>query len=129
MISILIDKCCNSSKLYIIAWLIEDCRDAIDWKEVKSTINAIAIRMTFFIIVLFSFLSPSTKLFGFVGSVFKGSLEGETMSHSDPENPLLTLPDSFIFVVCTLSLSTLHCRKKSRNSLAEVKHLTPDTWC
>ena len=54
--------------------MIEDCRDAIDWKEVKSTINAIAIRMTFFIIVLFSFLSPSTKLFGFVGSAFKGSL-------------------------------------------------------
>ena len=53
----------------IFAWLIEDCREAIDWKEVNRTIKATAIRMTFFTMDRLSFLSASTKLDSFAFSI------------------------------------------------------------
>ena len=37
-----------------LALLIDDCKDAIDWKDVNSTIKAIDIKRTFFHIFLFS---------------------------------------------------------------------------
>ena len=37
-----------------LALLIDDCKDAIDWKDVNSTIKAIDIKRTFFHIFLFN---------------------------------------------------------------------------
>ena len=82
-------------------WFIEDCRDAIDWKDVNSTIKAIEIKMIFFNMVLCSLvLAAVTSIldsFSFNFTDSEWSFGCNLTSLSELENPVLTFPDDGTF--------------------------------